>query len=84
MSRKKWGKRQETLKILGKKALHGDWLDLSSSQKWKKSDVVFVLQYPLHGRNLVVYRNQNSIFWKGKFRMVFFDVSQHVSNTGFL
>ena len=57
MSRKKWGKRQENHKILGKCALRGDLLGLTSSQEWKKGDVVFVLQYPLHGRDLVVYRH---------------------------
>ena len=84
MSRKKWGKRQENHKILGKCALRGDLLGLTSSQEWKKGDVVFVLQYPLHGRDLVVYRHQDSTFWKRKFRMFFFDIRQDVSNTGFL
>ena len=57
---------------------------LAPSQEWKKGDVVFVLQYPLHGRDLVVYCHQDSIFWKRKFRMIFLDIRQDVSNTGFL
>lgn len=57
---------------------------LAPSQEWKKGDVVFVLQYPLHGRDLVVYRHQDSIFWKRKFRMFLFDICQDVSNTSLL
>jgi hypothetical protein len=75
---------EENSEILSKYALCGDFLGLASSQEWKKGDVVFVLQYPLHGRNLVVYRHQDSIFWKRKFGMIFFDIRQDVSNTGFL
>ena len=57
---------------------------LASSQEREKGDVVFVLQYLLHGRDFVVYRHQDSIFWKRKFRMIFLDIRQDVSNTGFL
>jgi hypothetical protein len=39
MSRKKWGKRQENHKILGKCVLRGDLLGLTSSQEWKKGDI---------------------------------------------
>ncbi|MEE8315954.1 MAG: hypothetical protein V3R70_05320, partial [Syntrophobacteria bacterium] len=68
--------------LLGKNNL--TLMGLPSSQEWKKGDVVFVLKYPLHGRDLVVYRYQNSIFWKRKFRVMFFNIRQDVSNTGFL
>ena len=84
MSRKNLRNREENSKILSKYALRGDFWRLASSQEWKKGDVVFVLQYPLHRRDLVVDRYQDSILWKRKFRMIFFDIRQDVSNTGFL
>ena len=78
------GQKTRKFQVSRKNRLRGDLLELPSPQKWKKCDVVFVFQYPLHGGNLVIYCHKNSVFGKRQIGIAFLYVIQDVNNSGFL